>query len=275
MILPRLSARRPEAVPNLRPSPGGFRMNVSIPVRGALILIVSILSMALPDRATAVELRIAVASNFVRTAHSLVEMFEQSQGYRPQLVTASTGKHYAQILNGAPFDVFMAADALRPALLEEAGLTVPGTRFTYALGILVLWSPDPGLISPGEGLPESSRFRFLGLANPDLAPYGYAAREVLTGLGSWKRLQAQLVRGENVSQALQFVHSGAAELGFVAQSQVMQAGGSRWLVPDDSYTPIAQQVVQLSATEPGLAFLDFLRSPAARDLIEAHGYEVP
>ncbi len=109
-------------------------MNVSIPVRGALILIVSILSMALPDRATAVELRIAVASNFVRTAHSLVEMFEQSQGYRPQLVTASTGKHSAQLLPGAPFDVFMAADALRPALLEEAGLTVPGTRFTYALG---------------------------------------------------------------------------------------------------------------------------------------------
>lgn len=275
MTLPRLSARRPEAVPHVRPSPGGFQMNVPIPVRGALILVVSILSMAVSDRATAGELRIAVASNFIRTAHSLVEVFEQSQGYRPQLVTASTGKHYAQIINGAPFDVFMAADALRPARLQEAGLTVPGTRFTYALGILVLWSPDPDLVQPGEGLPDPSRFRFLALANPDLAPYGYAAREVLTRLGSWAELQPQLVRGENVSQALQFVHSGAAELGFVAGSQVMQAGGSRWLIPSDSYTPIAQQVVQLRATRPAGAFLRFLRSPAAKDLIEAHGYEVP
>jgi molybdate transport system substrate-binding protein len=221
------------------------------------------------------DLRVAVASNFAGAAGALVAAFERDSGHQTRLVAGSTGKHYAQILNGAPFGVFLAADADRPQRLERAGLAIPGSRFTYALGRLVLWSPAPDRVDAAGKVLEGDGFSRLALANPALAPYGRAAREVLEKTGQWQRLQGRLVRGENVGQAYQFVHSGAAELGFVAASQVIDRGGSRWDIPSGFHAPIEQQAVLLQNAPAARAFLNFVRSEAGRALIRAHGYHTP
>ncbi len=225
---------------------------------------------------------LAVASNFSAAAHELADLFTQSTNYEIILSTGSTGKLYAQIINGAPYDIFLAADAVRPTLLESNGLGNPGTRFTYAQGRLVLWSPQPNLIDQNGTVLQSDQFNFLALANPDLAPYGYAAREFLEQRGLWQTLQPRIVRGENINQALQYVQSGNAQLGFVAAAQLATSStqanipvGSRWIVPADLHSPIAQQAIQLRTTIPAQAFLDFLRSPEALDIIRNHGYDLP
>ncbi len=218
---------------------------------------------------------VAVASNFRETAQVLAAEFERRSGHRVRLAFGSTGRHYAQIVHGAPFAVFLAADDERPARLEREGRAVAGSRFTYALGRLVLWSPRPGRVDGAGRVLEEGGFRRLALANPRLAPYGRAAREVLRRRGLWRRLRPRLVMGENVAQALQFVHSGNAGLGFVALAQVRDAGGSRWEVPAQEYTPIRQQAVLLEERPAARGFLEFLRSPAGRDIIRAHGYHLP
>jgi len=225
------------------------------------------------------QIQVAVASNFIATAQQIAARFEAASGHRVLLSSGSTGKHYAQITHGAPFDVFLAADAQRPTLLEQKGLALPGTRFTYALGRLVLWSPA------GQGLEASlqtlqqARFRHLAQANPRLAPYGKAAQQVLQKHGLWQALQGRLVRGENVGQAYQFVVSGNAELGFVAYSQVLSRqdgpAGSLWMVPPEDYQPIAQQAVLLRGTAAARAFFDYLRGEQARSIITAAGYDLP
>lgn len=231
--------------------------------------------LALHGPAAADVVRVAVASNFADAAQALAVAFERDSGHQVQLVPGSTGKHYAQIVNGAPFEVFLAADADRPRLLEHAGLAVPGSRFTYALGRLVLWSPLPDQVDAAGHVLAGDGFRRLALANPGLAPYGRAAREVLERRGQWRRLQGRLVQGENVGQAYQFVHSGAAELGFVADSQVMGMAGSRWDIPADLHAPIEQQALLLQSAPAARAFLDFVASEAGRALIQAHGYHTP
>ncbi len=220
-------------------------------------------------------LRIAVAANFAPTLERLAAEFRGEMPVAITLVPGSTGKHYAQIRHGAPFDAFFAADAARPERLEREGRIVPGSRFTYALGCLALWSPDPDRVDAAGRVLSGEGFRRLAIANPRLAPYGRAAREVLEGLGLWTGLQPRLVRGENIAQAFQYVASGGAELGFVACSQVIDREGSRWLPDPAAHAPIVQQAVLLRDSRAARAFLDFVRGPAARARIRASGYGLP
>ncbi len=222
------------------------------------------------------ELRVAVAANFVSMAQQLGRQFDGQSGHVTTFVPGSTGKHYAQIRNGAPFDIFLAADARRPELLEAQQLIVAGTRFTYALGRIVLWSVSDTVVDAGGSVFEHGQFRRLAIADPELAPYGRAAREVLVALGQWTRLEGRIVRGKNVSQAFQFVSTGNAELGIVAASQVLAGGelrrGSVWIIPESLYAPIRQQAVLLRDRPAGRAFMRFISSETARAAIRANGY---
>lgn len=229
--------------------------------------------------AAAAELRVAVASNFRQAMEVLARDFEERTGHAVTLSAGSTGKHYAQIRNGAPFDVFLAADERRPRLLEEHGEAVAGSRFTYARGRLVLWSADPALVDAEGRVLDESGFRYIAIANPRLAPYGRAAREVLERRGLWERLAGRIALGENVAQAFQFVRSGNAALGFVARSQVASLDpgerGSSWIVPGSLHEPIDQQAVLLRDGEAARALLDYVRSAEGRSLIREHGYDTP
>lgn len=222
------------------------------------------------------EVRVAVATNFIDVMTQLSRQFEAETGHKVILSSGATGKLYAQVKNKAPFDAFFSADEARPLLLEQEGVAVPGSRFTYALGKLVLWSPDPDYIDEDQSALREQRFRFLSIANPATAPYGRAAREVLEHLGLWHQVRTQTVRGENIGQAYQYVYSGNAQLGFVAKAQVYRQGeyadGSYWQVPDALYSPIIQQAVLLKDTEAARALLDHVRSPQAIELIESYGY---
>jgi len=224
-------------------------------------------------------LRVAVASNFAVAMEALLRAYRQQGGPPLQTVTASTGKLYAQIVQGAPFDLFLAADAERPERLEREGKAIAGSRFTYAIGRLVLWSPDPLRVDDRGEVLRRGTFRYLAMANPRLAPYGRAAKEVLQGMGLWSGLKGRIVRGENVGQAYHFVQSGNADIGFVAWSQLAGAGrapeGSWWLPPADGHAPIEQQAVRLSPRPAAGDFLAFLKSEAARRIIERHGYRLP
>jgi molybdate transport system substrate-binding protein len=224
-------------------------------------------------------LRVATASNFSATMRELAERFEAETGQRVSVITGSTGKHYAQIVNGAPFDLFFAADRERPRRLEQQGRTIPGSRFTYALGVLVLWSPEPDLVDPAGQVLQQASFRYLAIANPALAPYGRAAFEVIEALGLGAALSGRLVRGENVAQAYQFVSSGNAKLGFVALAQLQGNGhrlaGSFWRVDSGLYHPIEQQAVRLTELAAGRDFMEYVRSPVAAAIIRASGYGLP
>jgi molybdate transport system substrate-binding protein len=243
------------------------------------MLLLMILALALPGQSGADELRVATASNFRNAMVALVREFEQASGLPVEPVYGSTGKLYAQIINGAPFDALFAADTNRPERLEQDGLAVPGSRFTYARGRLVLWSPQAGYVDEQGRVLEQKNFRRLAIANPELAPYGAAARDVLEALGLWQQLGQRLVQGENIGQAFLFVRSGNAELGFVAWSQLVSGPqpveGSFWLVPENLYTPVEQQAVALTDTDATRAFLSFVRSTEAAGIIRDHGYATP
>ncbi len=247
-----------------------------------LIILMALLAGLPAKAAPADTVAVAVAANFTEVMEALSEGFKERTGHSLRISFGSTGKLYAQIANGAPFDVFLAADQARPLRLEKEGLAVPGTRFTYAEGVLVLWSPDKTVVTgQPKKLLESAEFRHLAIANPDLAPYGRAAYETLKGLGLWSSLAPKLVRGQNIGQAFQFVATGNAELGFVALSQVMSprntAPGSRWEVPSPQHGPIQQDAVLLKRGDDNAAaraFLRFLRSPDSLRIIHAFGYRV-
>jgi len=227
-------------------------------------------------------LRIAVASNFLVPAKALVARFERTSGKAITVSAGSTGKLYAQIVNGAPYGIFLAANVSEPKRLEADGRAVAGSRFTYATGRLVLWSRNPALLTAGDGadLIRRQDFTCLAIANPRTAPYGAAAVQAMQALGlDPMGLGPRLVRGENVSQAHQFIASGNVDVGFVALSQVgnprRPAKGSYWLVPADLHDPIEQQAVLLAraaADAHANAFLRYLRSPEARALIAGYGY---
>ncbi len=232
---------------------------------------------AFVPRAFAEEALVAVAANFAAPMEALEAAFEKESGHALTVSIGATGKLYAQIANGAPFDILLAADAERPERLEAEGRAVAGSRFTYAVGRLALWSADPALIGEdGAALLREGKFRRLAIANPDLAPYGAAAMEVLEGLGLAGTLRPRIVMGENIGQAFAMVASANAELGFVALSQI--AGddrGSRWIPPSDSYAPIRQDAVLLARAaenEAALAFLAYLKSDEARAVVEKYGY---
>jgi molybdate transport system substrate-binding protein len=222
------------------------------------------------------EIRVAVATNFSGAMNALVALFEQGSEHTVLLGAGSTGSHYAQIRNGAPFEVFFSADVERTALLEQQGLAVAGSRFVYAVGRLALWSPRPGFVDQEGSVLESGTFRFLAIANPQLAPYGAAAREVLMARNLWNSLQPRLVQGHDIGQTYSFVYSGNAELGFVAYSQLKQSAeeiaGSYWLVPESLHRPIAQEAVLLRDVPAARAFVEFTKSAAAREVIRRYGY---
>ncbi len=227
--------------------------------------------------ALAGDVSVAVAANFTKPAEKLGAAFAAGTGDSVTLSFGATGQLYTQISQGAPFEVFLAADAKRPAQAVAEGLGVEGTAFTYAVGKLVLYSPTLD-VTGGEDVLSDRAYHHLAIADPKTAPYGAAAVEVLAKLGLSDAVAARLVTGESVAQTLQFVDSGNAELGLVALSQVAEKPGSQvWLVPQEFYAPILQDAVLTKVGEANpaaRAFLDFLRSDEARAIIEKYGYEV-
>lgn len=226
---------------------------------------------------------VAVASNFAKTVAAISARFTQSSGVPVRISSGSTGKLYAQIINGAPFDVFLSADSARPMLLEQSGRIVIGSRFSYAIGSLVLWSRDEQLRGKDcHEVLQRGEYGRLALANPKTAPYGSAAREVLEGEGLWESASRRAVFGENIAQTLQFVVTGNATLGFVALSQTedarLPAATCAWTVPTSLHRTLYQQVVLLDrarSNDGAQRFVDFLSSPIAKEIIRQHGYGVP
>jgi molybdate transport system substrate-binding protein len=230
--------------------------------------------------AVADEVRIAVAANFVAPMQKLAQRFTQETGHKAILSLGSTGHFYAQIRNAAPFDVLLAADDDTPLKLEQEGLAVAGSRFTYAVGRLVLWSRQPGLVDDKGDILRSAAVQKLALANPKLAPYGAAAVQTLTSMGLWSSVQARVVLGDNIAQTYQFVATGNAPMGFVALSQVMVEGrlssGSAWVVPAQLHAPIRQDAVLLKKGQgnvAAVALMSFLRTDNTQNFIRSWGYE--
>lgn len=245
-------------------------------MRWAMSVGLLIVLAAAADEAVADEIRVAVATNFVAAMDALVERFEAESEHTVLVSSGSTGGHFAQIKNGAPFDAFFAADVERPRLLEAQGVAVPGSRFLYAVGRVALWSPRAGYVDAAGAVLETGEFRHLAIANPELAPYGAAARDVLTARGLWGRLEARLVTGLDIGQAYSFVRTGNAELGFVAWAQLKQPAtpiaGSYWLVPESLHRPIEQEAVLLRDGTAARELLEFVKSPAAREIVRSFGY---
>lgn len=241
-----------------------------------------LLALALAAPAAGEEAVVAVAANFMEVAERLEADFERASGHSLTFVAGSTGKLYAQIASGAPFDVFLSADRERPERLEKEGLAVAGSRFTYAVGRLTLWSREPGRVGgDGPATLRRGKFRLLAIANPALAPYGAAAQQTLENLGLWERFEGRIVMGETIGQAHGMVASGNAELGFVALSSVLSPRnprqGSRWDVPSRLHAPIRQDAVLLARAAGNPAargFLDFLRGARAETVIASYGYGV-
>lgn len=246
----------------------------------------SVLSSALfglvlfAGQAHAEEVKIAVAANFTDATRDIVPLFEKATGHTAKVSYGSTGKLYAQIEHGAPFEVFLAADTKRPLKAEKEGLAVPGSRFVYAKGKLVLWSGTPGRFEDGEAFLKDGGFDHIALANPKTAPYGLAAEQVMQHLGVLASLTPKLVKGDSISQTFQFAATGNADAGFVALSQIKGwkgESGSQWEIPADYYAPIEQGAVLLKKGESNpaaSAYLQFLKSDAVREVIEGYGYGV-
>ena len=228
--------------------------------------------------ANTAEVTVAVAANFTATAKRIAAAFAAGSEHVAVLSFGSTGKLYAQIAHGAPYDVLLAADQARPQKAIDEGLAVAASRYTYASGKLVLYSTDAALVDDEGNVLHSTRFARLAIANPDTAPYGSAAIEVLQALGVHDKVADRLVRGDNIAQTLQFVVTKNAQLGFVALAQIIETrGGSRWIVPEGLYTPVRQDAVLLArgASNPAArAFMEFLKSETARDIIRAFGYGI-
>jgi molybdate transport system substrate-binding protein len=228
---------------------------------------------ALPAHAG--ETNVAVAANFTDAANEIAEVFKEKTGHEAILSFGSTGQLYTQITQDAPFEVFLAADDERPARAVDEGFAVPDSQFTYAIGRSVLWSKNPNLVQ-GEATLKNGDFTKIAIANPETAPYGAAAVQVMQALGVYDQLEPKIVQGNNIAQTFQFVETENAELGFVALSQVIgDTEGSRWEVPTDLYEPIRQDAVLLEKggdSEAAKGFLEFLQGPEAAAIIEKFGY---
>jgi molybdate transport system substrate-binding protein len=233
--------------------------------------------------ALAEEVRVAVAANFLTTLNEIITNFQADTGHTVVVSAGSSGKPYAQIKNGAPFELFFSADAKRPQLLEEEGLAVKGSRFVYAMGRLTLWSPDPNVVNgDGQTVLSKGSFEHLALANPKTAPYGMAAEQTLKKLDLWESYKDRMVQGENIGQTFQFVFSKNAPLGFVALSQVLDpkinGAGSRWDVPTTFHDPLEQEAVLLMTGRNhagAQALLDYVKGDKSRAIIERFGYGLP
>lgn len=246
-----------------------------------LRIVLGLAASSVAASAVAGEVQVAVAANFTAPMQAIARQFEQDTGHKAVAAFGATGQFYAQIKNGAPFDVFLAADDVRPAHLEAERQTVPGSRFTYATGSLALWSAQPGYVDGQGAVLKQNAFRHLAIANPKAAPYGLAATQVLDKLGLAAAVKPKIVQGQSIAQTQQFVASGNAELGFVALSQVYKDGqlsaGSAWLVPGELHDPIKQDAVILAKGKDNpaaQAFVDYLKSPKAAAIIKSYGYQV-
>jgi molybdate transport system substrate-binding protein len=245
--------------------------------RFAFALIASLATIS----ALAGEVQVAVAANFTAPVQAIAADFEKDTGNKVVASFGATGQFYAQIKNGAPFEVFLAADDTTPAKLEAEGQTVAGSRFTYAIGALALWSATQGYVDANGEVLKRNEFKHLAIANPKTAPYGLAATQVLDKLGLTQAVAPKIVEGQNISQAQQFVATGNAELGFVALSQIYKNGkltqGSAWIVPESLHDPIRQDAVILAKgvdNPAARAFIDYLKGPEAAEVIKSFGYKL-
>ena len=227
------------------------------------------------------EAHLAVAANFAEPIKAVAAVLEKTTGHTLKVTLGATGKLYAQIKNGAPFDVLLAANTATPAALEKDGLAKPGSQFTYATGKLVLWSADAAKVDAKGEVLKGGNFRKVAYANPKTAPYGEAAVQAMDKMGLTAALTSKLVQGESIGQTYNFVHTGNAEIGFVAMSQVLEGGklkgGSMWVVPQSLYSPIRQDAVMLqhgTNNPAALALVKLLQSPNIKDLIRSYGYDI-
>ncbi len=241
----------------------------------------SLIFCLLPCPVFAEEVQVAVAANFAAPMKEIAIDFEKATGHKALLSFGATGKFYAQIKNGGPFEVLLSADQETPARLEKEGAAVVGSRFTYAIGKLVLWSAKTNLVDARGEVLQQGGFEHIAIANPKLAPYGMAAIESLTKLGLFDRLLPKFVQGENIAQTYQFAATGNAELGFIALSQVYENGkiksGSAWLVPANLHTAIRQDAVLLASGKnnpAATALMEFLKTDKARAVIKSCGYDL-
>ncbi|MEI7931682.1 MAG: molybdate ABC transporter substrate-binding protein [Alphaproteobacteria bacterium] len=223
--------------------------------------------------------QVAVAANFTDPAREIAGLFRMATGHTATLSFGSSGQFYTQISRGAPYEVFLSADPDRPTKAEQDGLGVPKSRFTYAIGRIVLYSKTHGLVDPSGQVLKTGNFQHLAIADPDAAPYGAASVQTMRKMGVYDQLRSKIVMGTSIAQTYQFVDTGSAELGFLALSQVINIkGGSRWVVPSSNHAPINQQAILLytgQANPAAKAFLDFLKTPAAIAVIRRYGYERP
>ncbi|WP_202210755.1 molybdate ABC transporter substrate-binding protein [Pseudomonas paraversuta] len=227
------------------------------------------------------EVQVAVAANFTAPIQAIASEFEKDTGHKLIAAYGATGQFYTQIKNGAPFEVFLAADDSTPEKLEKEGDIVPGSRFTYAIGTLALWSAKDGYVDDAGKVLEKNQFKHLSIANPKAAPYGLAATQVLAKLGLTDKVKDKIVEGQNITQAYQFVSTGNAELGFVALSQIFKDGkvshGSAWIIPESMHDPIKQDAVILKKGEnnpAAKALTEYLKGPKAEAIIKSYGYQL-
>jgi molybdate transport system substrate-binding protein len=253
----------------------GFALGLAAAMAGLAAMMVIALSGARADEAL-----VAVAANFAGAAEAIGAEFAKDTGHTLQITTGSTGKLYAQISEGAPFAILLSADAGTPRKLETESKAVAGSSFTYAVGKLSLWSPDANRIGddPRAALTATDTL-YVAIANPDLAPYGVAAREALASMGLWETIQPRIVMGQNIGQTFSMVDTGAAQMGFIATSAVLIPGteprGSRYDVPQDLFTPIEQDAVLLKAGESNaaaVAFMNYLKGEKANGISRSFGY---
>ncbi len=247
-----------------------------------LILIASLLVSLSALTVHAAEVKVAVAANFVQAMKDIATEFEKDTGHKLAITQGATGKFYAQITNGAPFEVFLSADDETPTRLVKEGKAVAGQQFTYAIGRLVLWSPDDKLVDQGGSVLKTDKFKFIAIANAKVAPYGRAAVQTMQKLGVLTTIEPRVVQGESIAQTQQFVTSGNAQLGFVALSQVWESGklksGSGWIVPEPMHEELKQDAVLLHAgkdSAAAIALLAFLKSDKAKKIIDRYGYKIP
>ncbi|MDH0495409.1 molybdate ABC transporter substrate-binding protein [Comamonas aquatica] len=238
-----------------------------------------ILTALLAGAAHADTVSVAVAANFTTPMQKIAAEFAKDTGHKAELSFGATGKFYAQISNGAPFGILLAADDTTPAKIASEGKGVADSRFTYAVGKLVLWSKQDGYVDAQGAVLKTGKFQHVAIANPKLAPYGLAAEQTLTQLGLLEQIKPKFVQGENIGQTYQFAATGNAELGFVALSQVMEDGkiksGSAWLVPSSMHEPIRQDAIVLNTAKDNAAakaLMDYLRGDKARAIITSYGY---
>ena len=249
-------------------------------IMNSLHITIATLTLIVSTLTSAAEIKVAVAANFAQTLKEISAVFEKDTGHKLAITQGSTGKLYAQISQGAPFEVFLSADDETPEKLVTEGKAINGTRFTYAIGRLALWSPKPELVDEGGQVLKTDKFRFLAIANARVAPYGRAAVQVMQKLGVLASIEPRVVQGESITQTFQFVSTGNAQLGFVALSQISENGkiksGSAWIVPENMHEQLRQDAVLLNPgkdSAAATALLNFLKSDKAKKIIASHGYQ--